>query len=78
MIFIRAVSALACLFARLLACLLAVSRRTSCFRDERSGCPRRGGGGGGGGEEETTVKIIIDDREPGIEDVARVAVREIF
>lgn len=77
MIFIRAVSALARLFARLLACLLAVSRRTSCFRDERSGCPRRGGGGEGGGEE-TTVKIIIDDREPGIEDVARVAVREIF
>lgn len=76
MIFIRAVSALARLFARLLACLLAVSRRTSCFRDERSGCPRRGEGGGGG--EETTVKIIIDDREPGIEDVARVAVREIF
>lgn len=35
-------------------------------------------GGGGGGGEETTVKIIIDDREPGIEDVARVAVREIF
>lgn len=36
------------------------------------------GGRGEGGGEETTVKIIIDDREPGIEDVARVAVREIF
>lgn len=74
MIFIRAVSALACLFARLLACSPFLEGHP-VFVTREVVVPERGGEGGG---EETTVKIIIDDREPGIEDVARVAVREIF